>query len=76
MIETLREAHAVGMVEPRFGLSSVLDTLSHVRTKVYGHRLDAGAFRAVIHGFDTIHVFHRPRARFALTRVFTTKECI
>lgn len=26
----------------------VLDSLGHVRAKVYGHRLDAGAFRAVI----------------------------
>lgn len=26
----------------------VLDSLSHVRAKVYGHRLDGGAFRAVI----------------------------
>jgi thymidine phosphorylase len=26
----------------------VLESLSHVRAKVYGHRLDAGAFRAVI----------------------------
>ena len=26
----------------------VLESLSHVRAKVYGHRLDAGAFRAII----------------------------
>jgi thymidine phosphorylase len=35
--ETITVAHA-----------PVLDSLSHVRAKVYGHRLDAGAFRAII----------------------------